>query len=156
MVSIVEISHNPDFAAYRDNILFKQTGERYANSWGHIQPWYYFIVSVIPVMWVPLYLVFFNKKCWQQLRLSPALLSLFAWVVLVIAFFSLSPGKRGVYILPALPMLAVIAGYALTNQAWPKWTDKLLKAIVLILSVVLFSAAVVAGLEVKSVTKHLG
>ncbi|MCV5233325.1 hypothetical protein OFC56_39795, partial [Escherichia coli] len=50
MVSIVEISHNPDFAAYRDNILFKQTGERYANSWGHIQPWYYFIVSVIPVM----------------------------------------------------------------------------------------------------------
>lgn len=53
-------------------------------------------------------------------------------------------------------MLAVIAGYALTNQAWPKWTDKLLKAIVLILSVVLFSAAVVAGLEVKSVTKHLG
>ncbi|EJG1691102.1 glycosyltransferase family 39 protein [Vibrio parahaemolyticus] len=156
MVSIVEISHNPDFAAYRDNILFKQTGERYANSWGHIQPWYYFIVSVIPVMWFPLYLVFFNKKCWQQLRLSPALLSLFAWVVLVIAFFSLSPGKRGVYILPALPMLAVIAGYALTNQAWPKWTDKLLKAIVLILGVVLFSAAVVAGLEVKSVTKHLG
>ncbi|MET1255727.1 hypothetical protein [Aliikangiella maris] len=30
------------------------------------------------------------------------------WIVLVLIFFSASPGKRGVYILPALPMLALI------------------------------------------------
>ena len=32
-----------------------------------------------------------------------------AWSVAVIIFFSLSPGKRGVYILPALPALALAA-----------------------------------------------
>lgn len=155
MISIVEISHNPDFAAYKDNILFKQTGERYANSWGHIKPWHYFVVSVIPVMWFPLYFIFFNKNFWKQLRLSPALISLLSWIVLVIVFFSISPGKRGVYILPALPMMAILAGYAFSHQSWPSWTSKVLKALTLVLGVVLFVGAVLVALEVKAITKHL-
>ncbi|MEX3072825.1 ArnT family glycosyltransferase [Vibrio alginolyticus] len=155
MMALVETSHNPDFVAYRDNILFRQTGERYANSWGHIQPWHYFIVSVIPVMWFPLYFVFFNKNFWKQLRLSPVLVSLLAWIVLVVIFFSISPGKRGVYILPALPMMAILAGYAFSHQSWPLWANKILKALMLVLSVVLFVAAVLVALEVKSITKHL-
>jgi 4-amino-4-deoxy-L-arabinose transferase-like glycosyltransferase len=32
-----------------------------------------------------------------------------AWLMLVVVFFSLSPGKRGVYITPALPALAIAA-----------------------------------------------
>ncbi len=155
MISIVEISHNPDFAAYKDNILFKQTGERYANSWGHIKPWHYFIVSVIPVMWFPLYFIFFNKNFWKQVRLSPALISVLSWIVLVIVFFSISPGKRGVYILPALPMMAILAGYAFSHQSWPSWTSKVLKALTLVLGVVLFVGAVLVALEVKAITKHL-
>ncbi|MCY9875768.1 glycosyltransferase family 39 protein [Vibrio natriegens] len=155
MISIVEISHNPDFAAYKDNILFKQTGERYANSWGHIKPWHYFVVSVIPVMWFPLYFIFFNKNFWKQLRLSPALISVLSWIVLVIVFFSISPGKRGVYILPALPMMAILAGYAFSHQSWPSWTSKVLKALTLVLGVVLFVGAVLVVLEVKAITKHL-
>ncbi|NVC93955.1 glycosyltransferase family 39 protein [Vibrio natriegens] len=155
MISIVEISHNPDFSAYKDNILFKQTGERYANSWGHIKPWHYFIVSVIPVMWFPLYFIFFNKNFWKQLRLSPALISVLSWIVLVIVFFSISPGKRGVYILPALPMMAILAGYAFSHQSWPSWTSKVLKALTLVLGVILFVGAVLVALEVKAITKHL-
>lgn len=155
MTLLVETSNNPDFAAYRDNILFKQTGERYVNSLGHVKPWHYFVVSVIPVMWFPLYFVFFSKNFWKQLRQSPVLVSLLAWVVLVVIFFSISPGKRGVYILPALPMVSVLAGYAFSHQSWPLWTNKVLKALTLVLSVVLFVAAVLVALEVKSVTKHL-
>jgi len=34
---------------------------------------------------------------------------LLAWVVIVLAFFSLSSGKRGVYVLPAVPALAMAA-----------------------------------------------
>ena len=52
-----------------------------------------------------------------------------AWVLLVLVFFSLSPGKRGVYIMPALPALALaslpfLAGTAradaacASRQAW--------------------------------------
>ncbi len=155
MTLLVETSNNPDFIAYRDNILFKQTGERYVNSFGHIKPWHYFVVSVIPVMWFPLYFVFFNKNFWRQLRLSPVLVCLLAWVVLVVIFFSISPGKRGVYILPALPMMSVLAGYAFSHQSWPVWTNKLLKALMLLLSIVLFVVAVLVALEVKSITKHL-
>ncbi|MGP8307732.1 ArnT family glycosyltransferase [Vibrio sp. YIC-376] len=155
MMSLVETSNNPDFVAYKNNILFKQTGERYANSWGHIQPWHYFVVSVIPVMWFPLYFAFFNKNFWKQLRLSPVLISLLSWIVLVVIFFSISPGKRGVYILPALPMMAILAGYAFSHQSWPSWTNKLLKALTLVMGVVLFVGAVMVALEVKSITKHL-
>ncbi len=155
MMALVETSNNPDYVAYKDNILFKQTGERYANSWGHIKPWHYFVVSVIPVMWFPLYFIFFNKNFWQQLRLSPVLISLVSWIVLVVVFFSISPGKRGVYILPALPMLAILAGYAFSHQSWPLWTNKLLKALTLVLSLVLVIGAVMAALEVKVITKHL-
>jgi 4-amino-4-deoxy-L-arabinose transferase-like glycosyltransferase len=155
MMSLVETSNNPDFVAYKDNILFKQTGERYANSWGHIQPWHYFVVSVIPVMWFPLYFAFFNKNFWKQLRLSPVLISLLSWIVLVVIFFSFSPGKRGVYILPALPMMAIVAGYAFSHQSWPLWTNKILKALTLVMGLVLFVGAVMVALEVKSIIKHL-
>ncbi|MEF1311748.1 glycosyltransferase family 39 protein [Vibrio mytili] len=155
MISLVEASNNPDYVAYKNNILFKQTGERYANSWGHIKPWYYFIVSVIPVLWFPLYFVFFNKSFWKQVRLSPALTSLLVWVVLVIVFFSISPGKRGVYVLPALPMMAILAGYAWSHHSWPSWTNKVLKALMLVLSLVLLSASVMVALEVESIVKHL-
>jgi 4-amino-4-deoxy-L-arabinose transferase-like glycosyltransferase len=38
-----------------------------------------------------------------------------AWVGLVVLFFTLSTGKRGVYILPALPAMALAAGPALVE-----------------------------------------
>ena len=34
---------------------------------------------------------------------------LLAWVVIVVAFFSASSGKRGLYVLPAVPALAMAA-----------------------------------------------
>ena len=156
MLSIAELSHNPDFIAYKDNILFKQTGERYVNSWGHIKPWYYFVVSVIPAMWFPLYFVLFNKKFWQESRHSAVLISLLVWVILVIAFFSFSPGKRGVYILPALPMMAMIAGYFLSHHTWQGWVDKLIKGITATLGVVLLVAAGMALFKTHAITKQVG
>ena len=41
---------------------------------------------------------------------DPRILLLLGWVVCVVLFFSLSSGKREVYILPALPMLCVAMG----------------------------------------------
>lgn len=101
---------DPTLAAYRDEILFRQTVDRYASAWHHREPFWYFIVQVIPALWLPLtlllpWLVPQWRKAWQQRDLRISLL--LWWVGLVLLFFSFSSGKRGVYILPALPAVAL-------------------------------------------------
>lgn len=146
MMLYVDAVNTPEAIAYRDNILFKQTGERYADSWGHIQPWYYFIVNVIPALWFPLPLLLLAhlRSTRESLRRYPEVLVLLAWVALVIAFFSLSPGKRGVYVLPALPMFA-LALAAITDAREPaRWFSPVITAIHLLLSLALVFVGVLA------------
>jgi 4-amino-4-deoxy-L-arabinose transferase-like glycosyltransferase len=96
--------------AYRNEILFNQTVNRYAAAWHHHEPFWYFIVEVIPPLWLPMSaLVPWLWPRWRsafKARDVRTVLPLL-WVVLVIVFFSASPGKRGVYVLPALPALAI-------------------------------------------------
>lgn len=104
---------DPTLAAYRDEILFHQTVGRYTDAWHHREPFWYFIVEVIPGLWLPLtvllpWLVPQWRKAWQAGDLRVGLLT--SWIVLVVLFFSLSSGKRGVYILPALPAVALASG----------------------------------------------
>ena len=104
-------AHGPgEYAAYRDEILFKQTVGRYAAAWHHVKGWYYFLVEVIPPLWLPWGVLLFwlvprFKGAWSA-RDARVWLPL-AWVLMVLLFFSASPGKRGIYILPALPALAL-------------------------------------------------
>jgi 4-amino-4-deoxy-L-arabinose transferase-like glycosyltransferase len=104
-------AHGPgEYAAYRDEILFKQTVGRYAAAWHHVKGWYYFLVEVIPALWLPWSVLLFwlvprFRRAWSA-RDARVWLPL-TWVLLVLVFFSASPGKRGVYILPALPALAL-------------------------------------------------
>jgi len=112
MLVAVDMSGAPEYAAYRDEILFKQTVSRYAAAWHHVKPWYYFILEVIPVLWLPWSLLLF----WLVPRFRAAFRERDArvwlpltWVLLVVLFFSMSPGKRGVYVHPALPALALAA-----------------------------------------------
>ena len=39
---------------YRNEILFHQTVTRYAEAWHHHEPFWYYLVKVIPVLWLPL------------------------------------------------------------------------------------------------------
>jgi 4-amino-4-deoxy-L-arabinose transferase-like glycosyltransferase len=104
-------AHGPgEYAAYRDEILFKQTVGRYAAAWHHVKGWYYFIAEVVPPLWLPWSLLLFwlvprYKRAWLE-RDARVWLPL-AWVLLVLVFFSASPGKRGIYIHPAVPALAL-------------------------------------------------
>lgn len=109
----VERIQSPELLAYRDNILLRQTAERYANAWHHIKPWHYYLTIALPSMWFPLAVLFLLqvrnvKSLWPS---SAALRVLLSWVALVLLFFSISPGKREVYILPALPMAALALAY---------------------------------------------
>jgi 4-amino-4-deoxy-L-arabinose transferase-like glycosyltransferase len=112
MLVAVEWRGDPALAAYRDEILFKQTVTRYAQAWHHVRPWYYFLVEVVPPLWLPLSaLLFWLVPRWHrdwQARRAAVWVPLL-WVVAVLVFFSLSTGKRGVYVLPALPALAIAA-----------------------------------------------
>jgi 4-amino-4-deoxy-L-arabinose transferase-like glycosyltransferase len=104
---------DPSLAAYRDEILFRQTVGRYTDAWHHREPFWYFIVEVIPGLWLPLtlllpWLVPLFRNAWRARDLRIVLPV--TWVVLVVLFFSFSSGKRGVYVLPALPALALATG----------------------------------------------
>lgn len=105
---------NPDLIAYRDNILLKQTVTRYTDSWGHIKPPWYLFTNAIPWLWMPVSLLLpWLIPAWRQdlKRRRPEILLLGGWILLVLLFFSLSGGKRSLYIFPAAPALAMIAGY---------------------------------------------
>jgi hypothetical protein len=134
--------------AYRDNILFHQTAERYANSWGHIRPWYYFILSVIPTLWFPLpFLLLASlrplRKAWIR---QPVVFVILAWVVLLILFFSLSPGKRGVYVLPALPLLSVAIAAVIVDQKPARW----LNALVVFVQISISASLIVFGILIMA------
>jgi len=108
----VATRHDPALVTYRNEILFQQTVHRYAAAWHHVEPWYYFLVEVIPPLWLPFsgllfWLVPAWKRAWSE-RDAKVWLPL-AWVLLTLLFFSLSTGKRGVYLFPALPGALIAA-----------------------------------------------
>jgi 4-amino-4-deoxy-L-arabinose transferase-like glycosyltransferase len=99
----------PEYRAYVDDILLRQTVTRYANAWHHGQPPWYFI-EVALTAWLPTMLALpWAFPAWRrrlQRRDARFLLPL-GWVLLVFVFFSIPSGKRDMYILPALPMLCL-------------------------------------------------
>ena len=101
---------NPEYRAYLDDILFRQTGKRYAQSWDHPQPPWYHLETML-TMWLPavLALPWAIAPWWRRLRLrhDPRYLLPLAWWLLVVVFFTIPSGKRDVYILPALPMFCL-------------------------------------------------
>jgi len=144
MLWYVQHLNTPEALAYRDNILFRQTGHRYTNPWMHVEPWYFFIANIIPIRWFPL--PFLLVALWRPLarawRVDPALRVLLVWVALVVAFFSISPGKRGLYVLPALPMfslaLASVLDRAISSGQGPsRWFGWLMTGVQAVLAVAL-------------------
>jgi 4-amino-4-deoxy-L-arabinose transferase-like glycosyltransferase len=100
---------DPAGRAYADNILLRQTAQRYAAAWHHHQPVWYF-AQVIATLWLPtaLALPWAIPAWWRRLkRRDPRYPLLLGWVALVLLFFTLPSGKRDVYILPALPMFCL-------------------------------------------------
>ncbi|HEY0199532.1 MAG TPA: glycosyltransferase family 39 protein [Rhodanobacter sp.] len=106
MLLVAHANGDPQHAAYVQNILFGQTVQRYATPPGHFHSPLYFL-GVIAIDWLPLSLLlpWALPAWWRRLKRRDARFLLpLGWIVLVLLFFSFSPGKRDVYILPALPM----------------------------------------------------
>jgi len=111
MLLAVRGAASPDYAAYAHDILFHQTAGRYTDSWDHQQPFWYY-AGVIATSWLPLALALpWLLPRWRE-RLAARdarLLIPLAWIALIVFFFSIPKGKRDVYIMPALPLLALCA-----------------------------------------------
>lgn len=109
---VASIDGSSDYVRYRDNIIFRQTVKRYADSWHHIKPFWFYVVQVLPWAWFPLILTFpsafllWKKRLIQ--RKDPRFFLIIVWIILTLLFFSFSKGKRGVYMLPTLPALSLI------------------------------------------------
>ena len=111
MLPAVAASNDPALHAYAREMLWKQTGTRYANAWHHLKPaWYY--LQVAATLWLPgaLLAPWLLPAWWRRLRRGDARwILLLGWSALVLLFFSLSPGKRDVYVFPVLPALCIAA-----------------------------------------------
>lgn len=129
---LIAAASHPALASYRDEILFQQTIDRYAGAWHHKEPFWYFLVQVIPALWLPLialtpWLVPRWRAAWRQRELRVWLP--LTWVVFVLTFFSFSSGKRGVYVLPAVPAFVLACAPFLTELAQRRGPRRTLFAI---------------------------
>ena len=130
LVPMLWVAHargTAEYAAYVSDILFHQTAKRYEGSiGGHAQPFWYYL-PVLLLHFFPLSLAYPGAlRFWQRgLKDGDArLLLLLGWSLLVVFFFSLAGGKREVYLMPVLPMLALALAPTLqqtVSNRWIRW-----------------------------------
>jgi len=143
MLLLTSGSDDPALAAYRDNILFRQTVTRYVDPWGHIKPFWYLFTNAVPWLWLPVtaLLPWLVPAWWRDIRARQApVLVLGGWALLVLLFFSMSDGKRSVYIFPAAPAVALLAGWhadALFRRVGPR---RVLAGVAAVLAILLAGA----------------
>lgn len=140
---------DPELSAYVREILLGQTARRYANPDHHFQPWWY-LGEVMLTTWLPFVLAWpwALAFAWRQLRArrDARVFIPLAWSTLVLLFFSLSPGKRDMYILPILPMLCVALAPGLVFATRRKGFRRLVFGFVLALSLPLLIGGLMAAL----------
>jgi 4-amino-4-deoxy-L-arabinose transferase-like glycosyltransferase len=104
--------HDAGIRDYFHELVFVQTFGRYVDPWHHYRPAWYYLRAML-ILWLPLVLLlpWFIPRWRDALRARDArVLLLLGFAALYVAFFTLSSGKRDVYILSALPMVALAAG----------------------------------------------
>ncbi len=108
---------NPEFLGY---FFVHEHLQRYlANTehgWG---PWFLFAVAAAGawpwLYFVPLGITEMRWRHTRDTRESSALRFLSIWFAFVLVFFSIPRAKLGTYVLPAMPPLAIVAGYGLSR-----------------------------------------
>lgn len=146
MYLTVQGSNSPEHHAYLRDILFRQTAARYTDSWDHHQPpWYY--LEVIAFSWLPLSIVMIAAvpRWIESLKARDARFLLpLAWIVLVVLFFSFPKGKRDVYIMPALPLVALMCAPLLGALSEKRWLRRTVFGFVVLLAVLFIGVGIAA------------
>jgi 4-amino-4-deoxy-L-arabinose transferase-like glycosyltransferase len=124
----------PEYAAYVDDLFFHQTAGRYAGAWSHPQPFWYYL-PILLFNFLPLSLGYIGAlpRWWRDIKAADARVMLpLAWSLLLLVFFSIPHGKRDVYLMPVLPMLALAMAPYLAEIAAARWLRQAAFAIALV------------------------
>jgi len=98
---------------FLNQTLMVHTIDRYATGWSKVRPFYYYLYNFPAdfMPWIfslPAALVLgFSKESFEKRK---EFLFLFAWLVVIFLFFSLSKGKRPLYLLPLYPAASLMIG----------------------------------------------
>ncbi len=98
---------------YLRETLFKHTVDAYAKGWTHVRPFYYYFYN-FPLDFLPWFIFlpgaivygFFRETIGKRKEF----LFLFIWFAVIFLFFSISKGKRGLYLLPLYPAASLMVG----------------------------------------------
>ena len=145
-------------AEYTNTILFRQSVGRMVTSWSHQQAWFYHLtrlpIFLFPwIVFLPWAIVHLWKK--RDNETDGASRRLILWYGLGLLVFSFVSGKRGRYMLPFLPPLAIVLGVFLDDalrafrsglaRDWMRRLFTLQYALFLLLGLALLAAPLVAG-----------
>ena len=148
MLISVWLKNDPDYTAYAKDILFGQTASRYLTPTHHLHPpWYY--LGIIATLWLPtafalLWAVPHWVRGWRRGHRPARVWLPLSYAALIVFFFSLSGGKRDVYIMPALPMLVLALAPILPALLRRRGVQRLLYVFSLTLAALLTAASVYA------------
>ena len=103
---------------YAYQILFKQNVGRFASSFAHKRPFYYYFIN-FPLNFLPwsffvpgIALYLFSKKRREKVR---DILPFLVWFTVVFVFFSCVSGKRDIYVIPLYPAAALLTAWFLNE-----------------------------------------
>jgi 4-amino-4-deoxy-L-arabinose transferase-like glycosyltransferase len=97
---------------YLEEILARQTAGRVVDSWVHREPpWYYFVAA--PAIVFPFFFLLVSaiRSVRVETEAVAPLRRCVRWIVAIVVPFSLMSSKLPVYMVPALPPVALLAGW---------------------------------------------
>jgi len=107
---------------YLDVTIFQHTLDRYSKGLHHLKSFYYYFY-IFPLVFLPW--TFFLPGAIryavgkEMMKERKRFLLLLVWVVVILLFFSLSKGKRHIYLLPFLPSVSLMVG-----KLWDAFTTQ--------------------------------
>jgi 4-amino-4-deoxy-L-arabinose transferase-like glycosyltransferase len=98
---------------YLRETLFKHTVDAYAKGWTHVRPFYYYLYH-FPLEFLPWFIflpgAFVYGFSREVIGKRKEFLFLLMWFAVIFLFFSISKGKRGLYLLPLYPAASLMVG----------------------------------------------
>ena len=98
---------------YLQATLLIHTIDRYTKGWSHVRPIYYYFynfpIDFLPwIFFLPAAMAYGYSR--EKMEKRREFFFLVIWFVIIFLFFSLSKGKRAIYLLPLYPAVSIMVG----------------------------------------------
>jgi 4-amino-4-deoxy-L-arabinose transferase-like glycosyltransferase len=149
---------------FLNETLIHHTIDRFAKGSSHIRPFYYYLTN-FPVDFLPWFLFLPGAIVYGFLEkkkgISRGFLFLLIWFVVIFLFFSVSRGKRAIYLLPLYPAASLMVGRFWDDclsgsgrfpvrEVWITLPIYILIVIFLLMGIFLYAVPIVANFSIGS------